>query len=554
MKVVGAIMLLTMTLQAQTFETANEAVRNMGVGWNLGNTLDANSGSKQGLESETYWGQPVTKPELMEMMKTAGFGAIRVPVTWFPHMDANNKVDRAWMKRVHEVVDYVINQGMYCIVNLHHDTGDGDTHWLHASTAIYQAQKERFESLWRQIAEEFRDYDQHLLFESYNEMLDKYNSWCFASFNSPARYNAADAADAYSAINSYAQSFVNTVRATGGNNASRNLVVNTYGACCGSGTWNSHLQDPLKEMKLPNDDIGGHLIFQVHCYPNVKNIGNAKTEVNDMFSLLKTHLANKGAPVIIGEWGTANDGENDYMVRRNNVLTFADYFVKKAKDYGFGTFWWMGISDGTTRTLPAFSQPDLAAAILKAYHGSDYTPSLPTVDDYDIVYKVNYTGQWQELNICAHDINLSDYKAVRLELGEMPKDGALSIKIYGEADGKEQYVGIGQAQDVTVNFNRNALGTKSRRITLQYTMTSNYSILVNHAFLIKTDGTEESMALSPFWGCTAETVATKKPSAVSAPVVTTQSDDALYDLSGRRITVSPRPGVYIRNKRAVVVK
>ena len=551
---IGAVALLTMTLHAQSFETASEAVRNMGVGWNLGNTLDACSGSKQGLESETYWGQPVTKPELMQMMKTAGFGAIRIPVTWYPHMDTNNKVDKSWMNRVHEVVDYVINQGLYCIVNVHHDTGDGNTQWLHASTAIYEAQKQRFESLWRQIAEEFRDYDQHLLFESYNEMLDKYNSWCFATFNRPSGYNAADAADAYAAINNYAQSFVNTIRATGGNNAYRNLVVNTYGACCGSGTWNAHLQDPLKEMKLPKDAVDGHLIFQVHCYPSVKNINNTKTEVNDMFSLLKTHLASKGAPVIIGEWGTANDGEDDYTVRRQNVLAYADYFVKKAKDYGSGTFWWMGISDGSARTLPAFSQPDLAAAILKAWYGSDYTPSLLTIDDYDIIYKVNYTGQWQELNICDHDISLSNYKAVRLELGEAPKDGSLSIKIYGETDGKEQYVGIGQAQDITVNFDRNVLGTKSRRITLQYSMTTNYSIMVNSAFLIKTDGTEDPMTLTPFWGCTAEAVATKKPSAVSTPVVTPQTDNVLYDLSGRRVTSSPRPGIYVRNNRVVVVK
>ena len=93
------------TTQAQDFESAKVAVKNMGVGWNLGNTLDACSGGAQGLESETYWGQPVTKPELMKMMKEAGFSAIRVPVTWYNHMDADGKVDEAWMKRVHEVVD-----------------------------------------------------------------------------------------------------------------------------------------------------------------------------------------------------------------------------------------------------------------------------------------------------------------------------------------------------------------------------------------------------------------------------------------------------------------
>ena len=107
-------------VMASDFETATSAVSNMGVGWNLGNTLDSYSGQRMPdvVQAETYWGQPVTKPELMQMMKQAGFGAIRVPVTWEPHTDANGQVDAAWMQRVHEVVDYVIDQGLYCILNV----------------------------------------------------------------------------------------------------------------------------------------------------------------------------------------------------------------------------------------------------------------------------------------------------------------------------------------------------------------------------------------------------------------------------------------------------
>ena len=131
------ILMFSSGVQAQEFESAADAVKNMGVGWNLGNTLDANNGSVQDLSSETCWGQPKAKPELMVMMKEAGFGAIRVPVTWFNHMDSNGKVDEAWMNRVHEVVDYVIDAGLYCIINVYHDTGNGDTHWLHANMEIY---------------------------------------------------------------------------------------------------------------------------------------------------------------------------------------------------------------------------------------------------------------------------------------------------------------------------------------------------------------------------------------------------------------------------------
>lgn len=370
----------------------------MGVGWNLGNTLDANNnnGNRQDLTSETCWGQPYTKPKLMKMMKEAGFGAIRVPVTWFPHMDTSNKVDAAWMKRVNEVVDYVLDNGMYCILNVHHDTGDGNFHWLHASTKTYNNVKGKYEALWQQIAEEFKDYGEKLLFEAYNEMLDDYNSWCFATFACSGGYNATDAADAYDAINKYAQSFVNVVCATGGNNAKRNLVVNTYGACNGAGTWNSHLKDPLKGMKIPTDATAGtgHIAVQVHTYPNVKNISSMKTELNDMFNALNTYFISKGTPVIIGEWGTANNGETDYDVRHDNVIEFADYFVKKAKEYNCATFHWMGLTDGTNRTLPVFNQADLAETIVKAYHGNTGGFKYPTRDDITSEYEVTYNNQW----------------------------------------------------------------------------------------------------------------------------------------------------------------
>ncbi len=380
--------------QAQTFESATEAVANMRVGWNLGNTLDSNSGDVNNMwieawsdrtptSYETAWGQPVTKPELMKMMKEAGMNAIRVPVTWHPHMEANFKsgqtkwdissndfgtqIQPAWMARVHEVVDYVISQGMYCILNVHHDTGDATTAWLRADMTIYNKEKARFEAIWRQIAEEFKDYDEHLLFEGYNEMLDTYGSWCFASFAAPSNYNATVATSAYNAINSYAQSFVNAVRSTGGNNHQRNLIVSTYGACCGSGTWNSHLQDPLKQMALPKDVVSNHLLFEVHSYPDVKNLTNCKNEVDQMIKALKTNLVSKGAPVIFGEWGTGTD--KGYENYRQNLLAFARYFVEKAKANGMGTFYWMGLSDGEHRAVPEFNQPDLLEAIIKGYYG-----------------------------------------------------------------------------------------------------------------------------------------------------------------------------------------
>ena len=353
----------------EDFEAATEAVAGMKIGWNLGNTLDAYYGDIHDLTTETCWGQPTTKAELFPMFKDAGFGAIRVPVTWFNHMDSNGKVDEAWMARVKEVVDYVINAGLYCIVNVHHDTGTNA--WIMADMDNYTANKSKFEYLWQQIATAFRDYDEHLLFEGYNEMLDANNSWSYASSKNSGSYDATAAASAYNAVNSYAQSFVSTVRATGGNNAVRNLIVNTYAACCGMGTWNSHLQDPLTQMQLPTDNAAGHLIFEVHSYPSLNSgLSSAKSSIDQMMTAVETNLASKGAPVIFGEWGVPDDERNnDYTEKNADMLAFAQYFVEQAKARGFGTFHWMGLSDGSHRSVPEFNEQDLVDALGKGYYG-----------------------------------------------------------------------------------------------------------------------------------------------------------------------------------------
>jgi len=344
----------------------------MGIGWNLGNTLDANNGGRMTdiRRSETQWGQPLATPELMKMMHEAGFEAIRVPVTWYPHMDAEGRVDSAWMNRVHEVVDYVLDAGMYCIINIHHDTGaDGSNFrsWLKADTQVFDSLSHRYAYLWQQIAAEFRDYDSRLLLEGFNEMLDSHSSWCFASFNTPAKYDAQIAASAYKAINQYNQLFVDVVRKSGGQNRERNLIVNTYGACSGSGAWNPHLQDPLTNMSLPDDPSGkGHIIIQVHSYPQIRNLAAACQEVDDMISSLRKHLMSKGVPVIIGEWGTS-DGGGDYRNNREKMFQFVDHFVSQCKANSIPTFYWMGLSDGRARSVPEFSQPDLVRRILDAY-------------------------------------------------------------------------------------------------------------------------------------------------------------------------------------------
>lgn len=403
-----ASMLLSFSgyVSAQEFESATSAVANMRVGWNLGNTLDANSGATDNMwiekrsqrktsDYETAWGQPVTTEALIKMFKEAGFNAIRVPVTWYPHMgvqvnDINwnlpawspTQVDAAWMARVKEIVDYVVNNGMYCIINVHHDTGEATTAWLRASTANYNKYKDTYEDLWKQIATEFKDYDGHLLFEGYNEILDDYGSWCFASFAASGQYDASSATDSYKAVNLYAQSFVNAVRATGGNNTTRNLIVNSYGSCCGSGNWNQHLLEPLANLEYPNDETKNHIIFQLHYYPSIKDLSWAKTECNAMLKSIKEILQPK-APVIFGEWGSANDAvanTDDYNTSyKQNKIDFARYFVEKCKEAGIATFYWMMLSDGADRENLKWTMPDLKDAIIKGYYGNAGYTSIENV-------------------------------------------------------------------------------------------------------------------------------------------------------------------------------
>ena len=356
------------------WESAAAAVRNMGAGWNLGNTLDSNSGDVQNMwieaytsrtpaDYETAWGQPQTSRELIHMFKEAGFGAIRVPVTWYPHMgtvETGYEVDSAWIARVKEVVDYVIDEDMYCILNVHHDTGAASTAWLVAGESEFNAVKDRYEALWEQIATTFMDYGQKLLFESYNEMLDPLDSWCFASFAASGGYDAGVAASAYSAINSYAVHFSQTVRATGGNNAHRNLIVNTYGACSGDGTWNSHLQEPLSQMQIPESP--GHIAVEVHSYWDAEKFDSQKADIDQLFTNLNEYIVKRlGVPAIIGEWGGGSNNDNAANTR------FATYFSGKAKEAGVAAFWWMGLSDGKDRSVPTWTMPKTKDAILEAY-------------------------------------------------------------------------------------------------------------------------------------------------------------------------------------------
>ncbi|SCW35300.1 Glucan-binding domain-containing protein (YG repeat) [Ruminococcaceae bacterium YRB3002] len=335
---ISALPFLHADVSAGGFKTARETVDAIGAGWNLGNTLDSYgswiSSSGGAAAYETAWGNPKTTKAMIDSVKAQGFNAIRIPVTWAQHIDSNGNVDSSWMARVREVVNYCYNDGLYVILNVHHDTGEtgGDkVSWIKADNSVYSSTKAKFAGLWKSIANEFKDYGDHLLFEGYNEMLDKNNSW-----------NTPSSSASYSAVNSYAQLFVDTVRSTGGNNANRNLIVNTYVA--------SIYQAALDNFAIPSDSVSGHLICEVHCYDPWaftgtsstvtwtsvhKNFSSSdKSEIDTIMKRLKSFSDNRGVPVIIGEYGAEYKGNDD------QIALYASYFIKAAGSRGIKCFLW----------------------------------------------------------------------------------------------------------------------------------------------------------------------------------------------------------------------
>lgn len=309
-------------------ENAVSAVKNMKIGWNVGNTMDccglgnvADTG-KTVFDYERQWGNPAISKELIHLVGKAGYGAIRVPVTYYEHMDEEGNLDSAWVVRVKEVVDWVLEEGMYCITNIHHDTGAGEQAWLRADEKVFEHEKDKYIRIWEQLAMVFQDYGEKLILEGFNEMLDADSSW---DYTKPENY---------SCINQYNQVFVDVIRKSGGNNQERNLLLNTYGA--------SPLEPAAKAFKLPKDVTEGHLMVGVHFYkPDAFSAGDmelwnedGEKEVNTFFEQMDDFFLSKGIPVIMGECGTHD------IRREEERVKYVHSVLSKVKVRDMAYFWW----------------------------------------------------------------------------------------------------------------------------------------------------------------------------------------------------------------------
>jgi endoglucanase len=304
---------------AAPFETAMVTAGKMGIGWNLGNTFDAIGSRTMGLRSETAWGNPLTTESLIKAVKDAGFDTVRIPITWLYHFDSENQIDEAWLKRVKTVVQYVTDNDMYAIINMHHD-GQAENGWLKPTFTgeEREAMVEKFTTLWTQIAEYFKDCGGNVLFAGMNEFHDGYYQPYPQDFD-----------DLTNRLN---QAFVDAVRATGGNNASRILIFQTYNT----------LPEAAPRTTVPKDATPGYLMLEAHYYQPWtfagEGAGNWGTDGNKlmvdlMCKQLKRAFVDEGIPVVMGEYGAVITDNPD---RIEYIRYVTDAFVKN----GIIPCWW----------------------------------------------------------------------------------------------------------------------------------------------------------------------------------------------------------------------
>jgi aryl-phospho-beta-D-glucosidase BglC (GH1 family) len=346
--------------------TSAQLFQELRLGWNLGNSLDVPEG-------ETAWGNPRVTPELLSAVAKAGFRLVRVPITWARHAGSgpDYAIDPAWFARVDEVIGYARDVGLHVVINLHHDGADGfkGVQWLSLKDASGNTTDENnalvkahFAAMWGQIARHFSSRGEELIFESMNEVHDGYG-------NPDPRHLAF--------INELNQQFVDVVRASGGDNARRHLVVPGY---------NTNIDATLKAFKLPNDPTPGRLILSVHYYDPYLFALQAQTHtwgaaspgrdswgqedfVLKQFDRLKVTFVDQGVPVLLGEYGaTYQEGYGDY--RRYYV----EYVTKAAVDRGILPVFWDNGAHGSggekfglfDRGTNAVLYPDLMDAIHRA--------------------------------------------------------------------------------------------------------------------------------------------------------------------------------------------
>lgn len=377
----------------------------MGVGYNLGNSLEANSG---GTPNETAWGNPVLTKEFVLAAKAAGFQSIRIPVSYLSKINDNNgyKIDSAWLDHVQEVVDYCVQNDMYAIVNMH---GDGYTtvsgSWLLCASSDQTKIKAKYKACWEQIADRFKNYDEHLIFESMNEEFD-------GTYGTPNK-------TAYNNINDYNQIFVDTVRQTGGNNDRRWLLIPGWNTNINYTADNYGFVLPTDQY-LSSDIASGEkrIMISVHYYDPWDFCGTESADktqwgseatnqskvptwgdesyMASQFKKMHDKFVSQGYGVIIGEFGAINKANYDSQ----NKACRAAYYQKVcyyAKQYELVPVAWDNGFDGDygfcliNRYSCQVTHQDIIDAMMEIYRASSSATGI-ALEQQEITIHVGDAG------------------------------------------------------------------------------------------------------------------------------------------------------------------
>ncbi len=338
--------------------TALQMARQMGAGWNLGNSLEAIGG-------ETAWGNPPVTRAMFDAVRAAGFRTVRIPLAWKQYADADDRIGAAWMARVTHVVDDARAAGLVVIINIHWDGG-----WMQPTAAREAAVDARLATFWTQIADNFKAYDDQLLFAGTNEVMVE------GDYKPPTP-------EVVAVQNGFNQVFVDAVRATGGNNATRFLVVQGF---------NTNIDFTVASARLPKDPARDRLMMEVHYYDPYDFALNAgsgtwqwgatatdpkatepwadEAHVDAQFEKMKTRFVDRGIPVILGEFAaisrTERPGAEAYRIRWNR------YVAHSAATHGAVPIYWDPGSTGNhssglfDRKTGAQVYPALVSAIVDA--------------------------------------------------------------------------------------------------------------------------------------------------------------------------------------------
>ena len=405
--------------------SAMELAEKMECGWNLGNTLDARdnwsaqskkSPYNEGVKSEADWGEEITTEKIIKAGYASGYKTIRIPVTWKNHLiDTNYTIDSKWMARVKEIVDWSINAGYYVILNEHHSVHDDmHTPLQHCEGYIVRSGDDKeskafLEAIWKQICATFNnDYDEHLIFETMNEPRNTAHEHCW----NPQPETCKECKEDVRLLKEYNQLILDTIRASGGNNKNRFVMIPAMGT--------SIAHALAASFSMPKDSAKDKLLLTVHLYPlDSGGTGKGshhfdpatKNSITSNVKALAASFTSKGIPVVFGEVGAARNAGTEWVNGKEKkitgyVVTYEDrlncftLFARQTGKYSMPLINWdcggeYGMATIDRKKCTAV-EPEYNKAVIDAWTSANKNPKSASEELSDEDFSVSYFKVWNE--------------------------------------------------------------------------------------------------------------------------------------------------------------